>query len=92
MQLSLRKNEKGKELPPHLRFVESIKVRRKGERFSWRQKLLIWFWSLMVVKCVVAHWAIIAWDMPIRSIYVWGPSFAAGVFLTVAFLFWEPAE
>ena len=92
MRVNLYKKQKGKEIPAHLRFVESVRVRRKVDRFSWRQKLLIWFWTLMVVKCVLAHWAIIAWEMPIRSFYVWAPSLGAGVLLTVAFLFWEPAE
>jgi hypothetical protein len=77
------RKKKGKEgLPPHLQFVESVRVRRQP--LSRRQLLLGGFWGLMVVKCVVAHWVIIAWNLPVGPFWVWMPSMAAAATCTFA--------
>jgi len=89
MRVSLQQKRKPGNEPPHLRFVESVKVRKTGKSLSWRQKLLLWFWALMTVKCAVLHWAILAWDMPFGPFYIWAPSFGAGAICTIAFLCWE---
>jgi hypothetical protein len=71
-----------------LRFVESVKVRQTGEpvRVSWKWLLLGGFWFLIVAKCLLAHWAIVHWEMPVASVYVWGPTLFAAAICTFAFL------
>jgi len=79
------RHKKG-EVPPGHDFVEAIHVRKVRKPLSRGQRLLLWFWALMTVKCVLAHWAIIAWDMPVGPFWVWMPSIFAGLTCTIAFL------
>lgn len=74
--------------PPHLRFVESVRVRKVPQqiRIRWRPFVLIVFWTLIAIKCLLAHWAIHHWEMPIGSIYIWAPSVAAAALCTLVFL------
>jgi hypothetical protein len=68
-----------------LQFVESIRVDRET-RLHWKQALLALFWSLIFIKSVLAHWAISYWDMPIQSVWVWGPTIFAGIVCTIVFV------
>lgn len=68
-----------------LQFVESIRVDQET-RFHWKQALLAIFWILIFIKSVLAHWAIAHWNMPIHSVWVWGPTIFAGIVCTVVFL------
>lgn len=74
--------------PPHFRFVESVRVRRVPApvRVNRRYVVLGGFWFLVVVKCFLAHWAIIHWDMPFPSVWVWAPTVGAGALCTIVFL------
>lgn len=86
MHVLQRGKSKRAETPPELQFVKSVRVRRTRKQLSRRQRLLVWFWALMTVKCALAHWAIIAWNMPVGPFWVWMPSIFAGITCTVAFL------
>jgi len=45
----------------------------------------VWFlWGLILAKVLLAEWAIRVWEMPIRSVYVWGPTLLIGGACTVA--------
>jgi len=73
---------------PEHRFIESVRVRRvpREIQIHWRPFVLIVFWILITVKCLLAHWAILYWKMPIASIYVWGPTVLAAFLCSVVFL------
>lgn len=70
------------------KFVESVRVRETPEpvRIKWKHLVLTVFWFLVIVKCLLAHWAIVHWEMPVASIYVWAPTLFAAAICTIAFL------
>lgn len=82
----LQINRKRGAVPPEHDFVQSVRIRNAHQPMSRRGRLLVWFWALMTVKCLVAHWAIIAWAMPIGPFWIWMPSVGAAITCTVAFL------
>lgn len=67
------------------RFVESVRVREE-RRIGWRTALVTAFWVLVLIKCLLAHWAVVHWKMPFDSAWVWGPTVGAAIVCTVVFL------
>lgn len=77
-----------KKKPAQLRFVESVRVRNVSAplKVNWRYLVLTVFWFLIGVKCLLAHWAIVHWEMPFASAYVWAPTVFAALLCTIVFL------
>ena len=58
-----------------------LKPRRRGV-----DGLLLGFWVLLLVKCLLSTWAVGYWDMPVSSFWVWLPSIVFGAVCTVLYL------
>lgn len=71
---------------PELRFVQEVKVQRRVNPVRFTAWVLGVFWSLILLKCVLAHWAIVRWDMPVGSFWIWFPTLIFAALCTVVFL------
>ncbi len=87
---------KARNIPPNpdLKFVESVKVRRIHSitASGWKRWVLGVFWSLMIIKCAGAHWAIVKWDVPVGPFWIWMPSMMAALLCTWVFVWRESLE
>ena len=66
--------------------VESVRFREANPREGGFDRMLGWFWSLMLTKCLLCTWAVGYWDMPISSFWVWLPSLVFGGVCTLLYV------
>lgn len=64
-------------------FVDKVTVRRRRHPVDG---FVIGGWTLILIKCILASWAMERWDVPIHDFYVWGPSFILGAVCTFLYL------
>jgi len=55
---------------------------RRVHRFRSLDTFILIGWALILLKCVLASFAILRWDIPIADFYVWGPSIMFGALCT----------
>ncbi len=63
--------------------MTEVKMALEYEKKVTPQRLILFmFWGLILVKCIMAEWAINYYSMPINSIYVWLPTLIFGFIAT----------
>lgn len=87
MLLDSQLRKKDDRQPSALDFVESVKVQRlRPHRQISVRMVLVVFWMLIVIKCALAHWAIVRWDMPVAAFWIWFPTFLFAALCTIVLL------
>ena len=69
-------------------FVQEVNIRRHPVRNPRVERLLIWCWVIIAIKCVVVTWAVRHYAIPFNPLWVVGPTvfFAA---LCTAVYYWR---
>ncbi len=63
-----------------------ISVSDNKTRIFRLRLILVIFWVVVLVKCVLAQWAIVTYDIPINGwLYVWTPTCVLGIVCTVIY-------
>lgn len=88
MLLDSELRKKGDRPEPGLAFVKDVRVLRRVSRTRFNAWVLGAFWGLVLTKCILAHWAIVRWDMPVSSFWVWFPTLIFAALCTIVFLAW----
>ena len=62
-------------------FIQGVHLKPRRRR-GGVDGLLLGFWVLLLVKCLLSTWAVAHWDMPVSSFWVWLPSMIFGAVCT----------
>jgi hypothetical protein len=66
-------------------FIQEVRLHSRPARRGV-DGLLLGFWGLLLLKCVLSTWAVAHWDMPVSSFWVWLPSIIFGAVCTMLYL------
>jgi hypothetical protein len=76
-------------LSPPQEVAELEAALEKSRQVPGFRTLLLFFWGLIVAKCLLAEWAVERYHSPINTFwFVWVPSFLISGVITIGYAYW----